>query len=287
MFKISVISDEVSQDLKRVAAFAKRFNLDGVEIRSVWSKGPHLLLREADEIRRILSEYGLRISAIASPFFKADIDSESEYKEHLNILRACIDLAAKLDTKIIRGFTFWRKGGLEDYIDRILEKYQKPLEIIEGEDIILGIENEPSTFVGNGRELSMFLSKINSKRVKAVWDPGNDIFDTSGEAPYPDGYRYVRNWVVHVHVKDGVRRGKDGKPEVTAFGEGEVDYRGQFKALKDDGYEGYISLETHWRPRRKLSEDILVRPGGKAFSEEGEEASEICMRALLQMLSSI
>jgi len=287
MFKISVISDEVSQDLNRVAAFAKRFNLNGVEIRSVWGKGPHLLLQEADEIKRILSEYGLRVSAIASPFFKADIDNESEYREHLNMLRNCIELAIRLDAKIIRGFTFWRKGELERYIDRILEKHQKPLEIIEGEDIILGIENEPSTFVRNGRDLSIFLSRINSKKVKAVWDPGNNIFDPSGEIPYPDGYRYVKNWIVHIHVKDGIRMGKDGKPEVTAFGEGEVDYRGQFKALKDDGYKGYISLETHWRPRRKISEDILVRPGGKAFSEEGEEASEICMHALLQMLSSI
>jgi sugar phosphate isomerase/epimerase len=287
MFKISIISDEVSQDLKRVAVFAKRFNLDGVEIRSVWSKGPHLLLQEADEIKRILSEYGLKVSAIASPFFKADIDNENEYKEHLNILRNCIELAIRLDAKIIRGFTFWRKGELGSYIDRILEKYQKPLEMIEGEDVILGIENEPSTFVGNGRELSIFLSRINSKKVKAVWDPGNDIFDPSGEIPYPDGYRYVKNWIVHVHVKDGIRMGEDGKPEVTAFGKGEVDYRGQFKALKDDGYKGYISLETHWRPRKKIPEEILVRPGGKAFSEEGEEASEICVHALLQILSSI
>jgi len=287
MFKISVISDEVSQDLKRVAAFAKRFNLDGVEIRSVWSKGSHLLLQEADEIKKILSEYGLRVSAIASPFFKADIDNESEYREHLDILRNCIELAIKLDTKIIRGFTFWRKGRLGDYIDRILKKYQKPLEIIEGEDIILGIENEPSTFVGNGRELSIFLSRINSKKVKAVWDPGNDIFDSSGEIPYPDGYEYVKNWIVHIHVKDGIKRGRNGKPEATALGEGEVNYRGQFKALKDDEYKGYISLETHWRPRRKLSEDILVRPGGKAFSEEGEEASKICIQALLKILSSI
>lgn len=287
MFKLSVITDEVSQDLKRAAIFAKKFNLDGVEIRSVWGKGPHLLLNEANEIKRILSEYGLKVSAIASPFFKANIDSESEYREHLNILRSCIDLALKLDSKIIRGFTFWRKGRLEDHLDIILEKYRKPLEIIEGEDIILGIENEPSTFVGNGRELSLFLSKINSKKVKAVWDPGNDIFDPLGEIPYPDGYSYVKHWVVHVHVKDGVRRGSEGKPEVTVFGEGEVDYREQFKALKNDGYNGYISLETHWRPKRKIPEDLLIKPSGEEFSHAGEEASEICMRNLLKILSSI
>ncbi|MEM1607350.1 MAG: TIM barrel protein, partial [Candidatus Bathyarchaeia archaeon] len=182
MFKISIISDEVSQDFRRAAAFAKRFNLDGVEIRSVWGKGPHLLLQEAGEIKRILFEHGLKVSAIASPLFKADIDSEKEYEEHLNILRNCIELAIKLEARVIRGFTFWRRGAMEDYVDKILEKYQKPLEIIEDEDIILGVENEPSTFAGNGRELALFLSKINSEKVKAVWDPGNDIFDPLGEA---------------------------------------------------------------------------------------------------------
>ena len=287
MFKLSVITDEVSQDLRVVVSFAKRFNLNGIEIRSVWGRNPQNLLEKANDIRRMLSEYDLKVSAIASPFFKADIDSESEYKKHISILKKCIELARRLDTKIVRGFTFWRKGRLEDYIDRIIEKYQKPLEIIEDEDIILGIENEPSTLAGNGKELATFLSRIKSKNVKAIWDPGNDIFDPSGEIPYPDGYRHVRKWIVHVHIKDGVRKGAEAKPEWTPVGEGEVAYREQFKALREDGYDGYISLETHWRPRRKLSEESIVRPGGEEFSYGAKEASEICIRNLLQILNSI
>lgn len=287
VFKLSVITDEVSQDLRVVVSFAKKFNLDGIEIRSVWGRSPENLLEKANEIKRILLEHNLKVSAIASPFFKANINDEREYKEHMDILKKCIELARKLDTRIIRGFTFWREGELENYLDQIIEKYQKPLEIIENEDIILGVENEPSTFTGNGRELATFLSKIKSKNVKAIWDPGNDIFDPSGEIPYPNGYRYVRKWIVHVHVKDGVRKGMKAKPEWTPIGEGEVAYREQFKALKEEGYNGYVSLETHWRPKRKLSEKLLIRPSGEEFSRDAEEASEICMRNLLQILSSI
>ncbi|MEM2442928.1 MAG: hypothetical protein QXL20_02895, partial [Candidatus Bathyarchaeia archaeon] len=75
-----------------------------------------------------------------------------------------------------------------------------------------------------------------------------------------------------------------GKPEWTAVGEGEVAYREQFKALMEDGYRGYLSLETHWRPKRKLSEERIIRPGGEEFSYSGEEASEICMRNLIRVL---
>jgi len=287
MFKLSVFTDEVSQDLEVASKFAKSFNLNGVEIRNVWGKPPQDLLKELNRVKRILARYKLEVSAIASPFFKADLKNPEEYTKHLEILEKSISLAKGLDTKIVRGFTFWRNGTLDENIDEIAEKFQKPLEILEKEGIILAIENEPSTFVGNGRELAQFLNRIDSKNVGAVWDPGNDIWDPSGEIPYPDGYNYVSRKIVHVHIKDGVRKGAEGKYQYTAFGEGEVDYRGQFKALKKDGYSGYLSLETHWRLKKPLPKDVLIRPVGDEFSAFAEESSRICMENLQAMLRKI
>jgi len=287
IFKLSVITDEVSQDLETVAKFAERFKLDGIEIRSLWNRNPQDLINKVDEIKKILKKYDLKVSAIASPFFKADVDSDREYRNHLDVLKKCIHLAKSLDTNIIRGFTFWRKNHFEDYLEKIIEKFQKPLEIIESEGVILGIENEPSTFVGNGKKLALFLDRLKSKNVKAIWDPGNDISDPSGEIPYPEGYEYVRDRIIHVHIKDGTRKGGRGKPEYVAFGEGEVNYLGQFRALKRDNYKGYLSLETHWRPKEQLSEELVSRPGGEEFSRLGEYASEICMRNLLEMLKKL
>ena len=287
IFKLSVITDEVSQDLETVAKFADRFKLDGIEIRSLWNRNPQDLINRIDEIKKILKKYDLKVSAIASPFFKADVDSDREYRNHLDTLKKCIHLAKSLDTNIIRGFTFWRKNHFEDYLEKIIEKFQKPLEIIESEGVILGIENEPSTFVGNGKKLALFLDRLKSKNVKAVWDPGNDISDPSGEIPYPEGYEYVRDRIIHVHIKDGTRKGSRGKPEYVAFGEGEVNYLGQFRALKRDHYKGYLSLETHWRPGKQLSEELMSKPGGMDFSRLGEYASEICMRNLQKMLVNL
>ena len=287
VFKLSVITDEVSQDLETVTRFADRFNLDGIEIRSVWGRSPQDLVDRMHDVKKMLRRYDLEVSAIASPFFKADIDSREQYEKHLDILRNCIQLAKALDTKIVRGFTFWRKGRLDEYLEKIIELFQKPLGIIESEGVLLGIENEPSTFIRNGKELAHFLNRLGSNHVKAIWDPGNNIWDPTGEIPYPDGYIYVRDKTVHVHVKDGVRRGSDGKPQCIAFGDGEVDYPGQLRALKEDGYRAYLSLETHWRPEGHLSEDLMARPGGEEFSRLGEYASEICMRNLLKLLDSI
>lgn len=285
LFKLSVISDEVSQDLVKVAEFAKKFELEAIEIRTVWNRPPHQLLDYVGEITSILTRYGIRVCSIASPFFKCDIDSKDEYLSHLDILRKCCELAKRLDVNIVRGFTFWRKGRYEDYESKIIELFQKPLEIIEDEGIILAIENEPATFTTNGRLVSMIVEKLSSKYVKAVWDPGNDVSDPYGEIPYPDGYNYIRKHVVHIHIKDAKRVDKEVVP--VPIGEGDVDFVGQFKALINDRYGGYLSLETHWRPGKKLTEEQIIRPGGTSFSEAGEEASDICMRNLIKILESI
>ena len=285
MFKLSVITDEVSQDLERVARFAKRFKLDGIEIRSLWNKGPHELVERASEIRATLRKYDLEVCCIASPFFKANIDDEKEYAQHIEILKKVIELAKSLDTNLIRGFTFWRKGPLDEYLDRILSKFEEPLDIIKSEGVVLLIENEPSTHVNNGRRLAQFLEALRANCVMGLWDPGNDMFDPEGETPYPEGYEHVRGKIAHIHIKDGKR--VERKAVWTPVGEGEVDYIGQLRALKEDDYTGYLSLETHWRPKIELSEEQVSRPGGELFSTMGEEASEICIRNLIRIINEL
>jgi len=284
MFKVSVISDEVSQDLRLAAKFAKKYGLDALEIRSAWNLKFLELADRITEIKGILREHDLEVSAIASPFFKAELGNAEEYALHMNILQKSIDMAKALDCGIIRGFTFWRKGKLDDRLTEILGKFREPLDVIEESDLILGIENEPSTFVTNGRTLATFLDALGSKSVLAVWDPGNDMMDPEMEKPFPFGYNFVKNKIVHVHLKDGVR--KDHESELVPIGEGEVNIEGQLKALLENNYAGYVSLETHWRPK-KIQESILTLPSGDSFSEMGEYASSICMENLLKIISRL
>jgi len=283
MFRLAVISDEVSQDLEVVAKFAQRHKLDGIEIRSVWNRQPQDLVEKISDIKAILKKYDLAVSDIASPFFKANIDSEEEYKKHIEILKNVISLAKSLDTNIIRGFTFWRKGKYEDYVERIVEKFQEPLDILSDEGVILAIENEPSTFATNAKFVVDFLKRIGHKNLKAVWDPGNDLWDPYYETPFPDGYNIIKPYIIHVHVKDGKRKGKE-RAEFTPIGEGDVDYLGQIKALLLDDYKGYVSLETHWRVKGKLDRALEIAPGGEAFSSMGELSSDICMKKLKEII---
>lgn len=290
MFKLASFTDEISQDLDVVIEVAKKYKLEGLEIRTVNDKGPHNFSKgEIKIIKKKINDSGIKVCSIASPFFKCDIDNKKEYAQHLDILKTCLDLAGELGAKVVRGFAFWRKGMPEKYFDKVVDLFPKPVEIVKKSKIILGIENEASTFIGTGRYLARFLKAINSPVVKAIWDPANQIHDAENtEPPFPEGYSYVKDMIVHVHIKDGVKFGVSGKSESVPVGEGEVNYWGQFKALKEDGYNGYVSLETHWRKAAaKLTEAQMNKPGGTAYSSAAKESSEYCLDNIYKMIKSL
>lgn len=288
MFSLAVFTDEVSQDLSVVLNLAQQYHLDGIEIRSIWDKPPHeLSASDTDRVKGMVNDAGMKVFGIAAPFFKCDIESDDDYREHLDILRSCIRLAHAVDTSLIRVFAFWRQGSPDGYWDKIIDRYQEPIRIAESEGIILGLENEASTLIGTGLETRQFIDRIDSPTVRPIWDPCNELFADNGESPYPDGYNHIKNDIIHVHIKDGVKDTPDG-PVCVPMCKGDIDYRGQFAALMEDGYTGCLSLETHWRPKPdQIDKDLLDRPGGQEFSDLGEEASRICLENTLQLLRDI
>jgi L-ribulose-5-phosphate 3-epimerase len=286
MFKLAAITDEISQDPAVAAAMVREFGGEGLEIRSVWEKAPHEL--EPDDITRlkqITAAHGLRICGIASPVFKCQLGAVDEEREHLDMLQRCIALAHALDTDLIRVFTFWLQPGPPPW-ELIAEKFHEPLRLAEREGITLGIENERSTIGANARRVADFLALMNHPRLRAIWDPGNEQGDVEGSGAFPSGYETLRPWIVHVQIKD-VKRQPNGTSESVRLGTGDVDYLGQLRALKRDGYGGYLSMETHWRIRHEIPKDVVRQPQGSVFSAGGEEATRQCLESLRAMLQQV
>ena len=74
MFKLSVISDEISQDFQRVVDVCQEYEVPMVEPRSVWEKAPQDLTDDdVAKMKQILDAAGMSVSAIAAPFFKCDL----------------------------------------------------------------------------------------------------------------------------------------------------------------------------------------------------------------------
>ena len=135
--------------------------------------------------------------------------------------------------------------------DELLEKIVEGLRIAGDEvadaGLILGLENVRSCWANTGKNLARIIRAADHSSIRAMWDPANDY--VSGGDPLPDGYEAVKPFICHMHVKDArVVDNATGLTSWEAVGNGEVDYVGQFRALRQDGYAGTLSLETHWHP---------------------------------------
>ncbi len=257
-FKISVITDEISQDFGHACEVAsRRFGMGWVEIRSLWNKNiANLDGKEISELAAILKKYDLRVTDVASPLFKVDWPGapQSKFAERDNfnakfgfdqqdeVLDRCIEVAKKLGTDRIRCFDFWRLEDQAPYRAAINEKLHNAAEKAGKAGLILILENESACNTATGAEAAKTLAGVPSKHFMLNWDPANAA--RLGEIPYPDAYNGLpKARIGHCHVKDVAQTGKDW----AAMGKGIIDWSGQFAALKRDGFRHAVSLETHWR----------------------------------------
>jgi L-ribulose-5-phosphate 3-epimerase len=280
-FRVAVINDEISQDFGHVCEIASReFGMNWIELRSMWKKNiVSLDEKEVAEARRILEKFELKVTDIASPLFKTDWPGapKSKYSEGKSfganftlaqqdeVFDRAIAMAKAFGTDRIRCFDFWRLDDQGQYRSAINDKLREATEKAGKNGIVLVLENEQSCNTSTGAEAAKVLSAIQSPSLMLNWDPGNAA--ASGEIPYPDGYNLLpKERIGHCHCKDAVKKGT--KYDWAPMGGGIIDWAGQFKALKRDGYRFAVSLETHW--------------SGGGSPEESSRKSWAGMKKLLQ-----
>ena len=258
-FRVSVINDEISQDFAHSCEVAsKEFGMHWIELRSLWNKNIVALdEKEIGETLRLLDKYQLKVTDIASPLFKVDWPGapKSKYSESKSfnagydmsqqdeVLDRAIAAAKALKTDRIRCFDFWRLEDQVPYREAMNEKLRNAAAKIGKQGMILVLENEPACNTATAHEAVKVLSAVQERAFMLNWDPGNA--GASGETPYPDGYNLLpKDRIGHCHCKDVIKKG--AKFDWAPMGGGVIDWTGQFKALKRDGYHFAVSLETHW-----------------------------------------
>jgi sugar phosphate isomerase/epimerase len=258
-FRVSVINDEISQDFGRACEVASReFGMQWIELRGMWNKNiVNLDSKEVAEAERILQKYNLRVTDIAGPLFKVDWEGAPRskfgepgdfhagftFKQQDEVLERAIDMAKAFHTDRVRCFDFWRLDDQSPYRAAINEKLLNAATKAGKHGIILLLENDVGLNTATGAEAAQVLNAVKSPYLMLNWDPGNAA--AAGETPFPDGYNLLpRKRIGHCHCKDVLRHGQ--KYDWAPMGQGIIDWAGQFKALKHDGYASAVSLETHW-----------------------------------------
>jgi L-ribulose-5-phosphate 3-epimerase len=282
-FKLSVITDEISQDFGHACEIAAReFGLGFVELRAMHEK--NVINWDAHDIadaKAVLEKFNLRVSEIASPVFKTDwpgapksafspknpqFGADFAYEQQDDLLDRAFELAKAFGNPPIRIFDFWRLADQKPHREAIDDRVRQAAIKAGKKGVTLTLENELACNTATGAEAGRLANAVREKALMLNWDPGNA--GARGETPYPDGYSHLpKDRIAHMHLKDVVDKG-NGKTDWAAMGKGTIDFVGQFRALRRDGYTGAMSLETHWR--------------GGGTPEESTRQSMAGLKSLLQ-----
>jgi sugar phosphate isomerase/epimerase len=283
--KLGIITDELTEDFEKALDFISSQSLAYCEVRELWRKNVvKLSQEELERAKQLIERHRLKVSEIASPIFKYHLPgmpsphpnmsdtfraADLTDKDTENLLQRVFKLAPFFGTSKVRVFSYWRVEEPEKAYPYVRERLAKAAALAAQNNITLLLENEHDCNVGTGKELGRMVRDINSPNLRGMWDPCNAV--RLAEVPYPDGYRQVRGLFLHMHIKDVKKNPATGKLQYVPVGEGLIDFRGQFTALRDDAYDGTMSLETAYS-----------RPDGNKMESTCE-----CLEGLLKILKSV
>ncbi len=283
LFPVAAITDEFSSDIETAAKSMASIGMTGAELRMVFGKNIiDLSDDELDQAKAVCAAHGLEVIGIASPLLKCVLPNAPEvdarfqqdmfaakhnFEDQPRLNARAFEIAKRMGARIVRVFSYWRTVDPDACFDRVIAALGSLAGQAAQHDLIIGLENEHACNIATAAETARVLAALDHPNLKMVWDPANAF--VSGETPFPEGYRKLPvSRIAHVHAKDCTIEGH--KPIWGALGEcGVIDWKGQIAALYNDGYRGWVSLETHW-----------PGPGGNKH-----EASMICGRNLKSLVT--
>ena len=240
MWTLSGFSDEISPDLEEQCVLLRTLGMSHLEFRSAW--GTNVLDLDREQLaraRQIFSTHGLRVSSIGSPVGKIFIDED--FDTHLDRARHAVGVAHQFGARYIRIFSFFIRNGEnpDDHRDEVLRRMSALAEVAEEGDVILLHENEKEIYGDIPRRCVDILEAVGSPNLRAAWDAAN--FVQVGVRPHTEGFAAIRPYLDYVQIKDALL----ATGEVVPAGRGDGEVVETIRALRQDGYDGFFSLEPH------------------------------------------
>jgi 3-dehydroshikimate dehydratase len=241
MIRLSAFADEIAPDLDEQIAVLQSENIHYLDLRGVWGTNVlDLTDQQVATIKQALASGGIGVAAIGSPIGKVPIDSS--FDEQLQRFERALTLAREFQTPYVRIFSFYppasQAAAPADYRDEVLRRVREMTDRARAADVVLLHENERDIYGDTIARCVDLMGSVDDAHFQAALDPAN--FVVCGQVPYPDAYDALRSWVRYVHVKD-VRA--DGA--LAPAGEGVARWPDLLQRLRQDGYDGVLSLEPH------------------------------------------
>lgn len=264
--KIGIIVDSFGVGVKEGLKKAKAAGAEGVQIYAVSGEmDPAVLIGpKRKELRDYIDSLGLEISALCGDLAGHGFQDAAANPAKIEKSKRILDLAVELGTNVVTTHI-----GIvpEDANGPIYAAMQQACEELgvyaKSLNAYFAIETGPEP----AAHLKSFLDTLTTNGVSVNFDPANMVMVT-GDDPV-QGVKTLRDYIVHTHVKDGIRRRPVDPRDVYGFlgydamshekiadmaasgagfeevplGAGSVDFPVYFAALLEIGYTGYLTIE--------------------------------------------
>jgi len=248
--KIGVCEKDLPGTLEENLEFIAKNGFDGFQ---VWPDK----VKDTNELLRQCSELSIVVSAIGGG---PNLVSSAERGKTIDAFRMRFDLAKELGCFIVTAETKEKPAEMseEEAWESCTENIRAICACAEKTGGALAIEPSGSCFVKDAEDWLELARRVNSRALKVNYDPANIVW--AGKNP-AEGVRILGSNIIHTHAKDIVFDRKAGYSEGTSnlvvhdvpAGKGKVGYKSYVQALKDAGYDGFLTIEMH----HKNTEEIL------------------------------
>ena len=237
-----------SYPLDEVIKRLSRIGYDGIEIGAA---SPHAWPKYTDkdkreQIKKLLSECSMQVSSIClalggGPGFNPTSPIEAERKASVGYYKECIDLAVDLGSKIVIWLGGWIVYGVSKSQawqwgrEALIESAQYANE----KEVLMVIEptSADSDVIETADDAIKLMKETQLPNVKVMFDTFHTIYRNEVMADY---VRKMGKDLAHIHISD-VKR--------LPPGQGGTDFRPLLKALKEVGFDGFLTQEVAFASR--------------------------------------
>lgn len=271
--KLGVITDGISRDLEHALKVMNETGLEYADLQFVWDK--EIGDQTPEEIRKIkelISQYGVKVPCITRhnfaglPVMTTTTEDEA-FQKHFEGFKRCIHIAKELECPLVRVMSCRKEmiifghNGADQWVastgawDKLLKLMEMPVKLAEEEGITLAVETGNNAMITSAYLARKLIDDLGTSHLKVIWDIPNTLYCT--DIPYPDGYEQIKDHLGHIHIKDCKADIARATVQFCPLGKGDMaPYLEDIAAaLKRDNYQGFVSLESVYRPDGGTFED--------------------------------
>lgn len=262
---------------------------------------------EINQLVKMQSDYGLKVSSIGSPIGKVklqDVDDGTSnkfipFEKYLaeDVVTAC-DRAEAFGAKLIRGFSFYHPKGSapESHVDQVADQLGQIAEVCDQRGLTFGLEVEANLVGQTGDLLQAIAEKVNHPAMLTIFDGANIVTQGFTADDTYAQYLAMKPSMGWLHIKDYHDPSPSGRIEhvdetsLENFVPADRGDCGHEAILRD--LKGFLP-ELHQRATTRGADGVFldlephVKGGGQFGGFSGPDGFGVALRGLCRVLDYV